>query len=1160
MNLASISLDDKYTVDSGTIYITGSQALVRLPLMQIQRDRAAGNSTACFISGYRGSPMHNLDKELWRAKQLIGDHPVHFQPAVNEDLAATSAWGSQQVALFDKARYDGVFAMWYGKGPGLDRSLDAMRHANHSGTSALGGVLAIVGDDHGMMSTDVPAASEPTFIDLMMPMLYPGNVAELIEYGLYGIALSRFTGAWVGFKAISDTLDAVASVEVDPSQPRIILPGDFPMPVGGVHIREPDDWKAQEPRQRRAKMDAALEFARVNQLNRLLIDSKKPRLGIVASGKAAYDVVESLRDMGIDPRMAGELGIKLLKIAMPHPLDLDQLRNFGDGLDEVLVVEEKRRIIETAMKDALYALPDGRRPRVVGRFDENGDRLLSELGEINADRVAEAVGSRVKRFHSSDGIENRLQTIQTARRAKDARNALGVARTPYFCSGCPHNSSTKVPQGSLALGGVGCHFMATYMDRDNITHTHMGGEGANWIGIAPFVEDRHIFQNLGDGTYFHSGLLAIRACVASNTTITYKILFNDAVAMTGGQPHDGPLSPSVISRQVYGEGVRKIVVVTDDLQTLEPESAFAPNTYFEHRDGLDRVQRDLRNYKGVSVIIYVQTCAAEKRRRRKRGAMIDPPHRVFINQRVCEGCGDCSVRSNCLSVVPIETEYGRKRRVDQSSCNKDFRCRDGFCPSFVTVTNGAPRRKSAVGDVPAHLRLLAEPERPVIAPGETFNVLVTGIGGTGVVTVGAMLTMAAHLEGKACSSVDQFGMAQKGGAVTSHVRIANTASDIHAVRLGAGTADLLLGCDNLVAAGDLALETLSRERTHAIVNDHKAITGQFTRNPDIEFPLDSIILRVAAAAGDERVDVVAATRLATALMGDSIATNLFMLGYAYQKGFVPVSAAGIERAIEMNGVAIESNKATFMWGRRAAIDPAAVHAVAEGADQTIDVVTPESDLDLFIERRREDLVAYQDEAYGARYTRLVESVRSAEHSRAPGRRGLTEAVARYAYKLMAYKDEYEVARLYTDGVFAEAIDDAFEGDFELALHLAPPLLARRDRETGLPAKRCYGRWMLKAMRWLARYKHLRGTPYDIFGYTKERKRERQTILDYVSVLDELTRSLDQENHALAVELASVPEMIRGYGYIKDRHFDEAKAREAELLSAWRSGKSLDRAV
>ena len=1151
MQLAAVSLDDKYESREGRIHITGSQAIVRLAMMQVIRDRAAGLDTACYVTGYRGSPMHNIDKELWSANRFLAGSNLHFQPAINEDLAATAIWGTQQATSFGDCRHDGVFSMWYGKGPGLDRSMDAIRHGHMAGSSRHGGVLVMVGDDHALTSTDAPAAHEFAFVELMMPFLYPSTVHEVLSYGLHGIALSRFSGAWVGYKAVPDTVDASAPLPADPFDPPIVIPGEFEMPPGGLNLRIPDFWYRMEPRHRNWKLDAAVAYARANRLNRVAVASRRPRYGIVATGKAFNDVRQALFDLGIDDRTADDLGITVLKVAMPYPFDTETVRDFADGLEELFVVEEKVTLTELQVRNALYPLPDGRRPRVIGQKDEAGRELLPGFPEISPDDVARALARRIACFHTSSAIEDRIAFIEAKAAQARARKALDIARTPYFCSGCPHNTSTRVPEGSRALGGVGCHFMATYMDRGNVTHTHMGGEGANWMGQAPFVETGHVFQNLGDGTYYHSGLLAIRACVAAGIDITYKILFNDAVAMTGGQPHDGPLDPTAISRQVRAEGVETIRLVTDEPEKYGSAARFAPGTRIAHRRELDRVQRELREVPGVSVLIYDQTCAAEKRRRRKRGAMVDPDRRAFINHRVCEGCGDCNAKSNCLSVLPLDTEYGRKRRIDQSACNKDFSCVEGFCPSFVTVQGAKPRRGGARIEVPAGLAALPEPNRPSLDGGRPFSILVAGVGGTGVVTIGALVTMAAHLEGIAFSTVDQFGMAQKGGAVTSHVRIAARPEDMRAIRLNAGAADLVLGCDSLVASGDLALDVMHPQRTRVIVNTHEQITGQFARNPDLEFPTDSIVGRIRAAAGAGNVRLLDATRIATRLLGDAIGSNLFLLGYAYQQELVPVSGAAIERAIELNGVAVEMNREAFRWGRRAARDLKAVERLAMQGDDGLEPAAPAT-LDELIERRVADLTAYQNAAWASRYRALVERVREAERTIGAGE-ALAGAVARYAYKLMAYKDEYEVAHLYTDGAFHDRLAAAFEGDLRLTFHLAPPVLARRDPVTGQPRKRTFGPWMWRVLGLVAKMRFLRGTVFDPFGHTAERRRERWLIEEYFATVDELLAGLRVENITLAVEIASVPESIRGYGHVKARAVEEAEAEKAAALERWRAG-------
>ncbi len=1148
MTLAAVSLDDKYTLESGRVFLTGTQALVRLPMMQRQRDAQAGLNTGAFISGYRGSPLGALDQQLWQAQRFLKNNHIHFQPGVNEDMAATAVWGSQQGSLFGDSTYDGVFAMWYAKGPGVDRSGDVLKHGNSAGSSQHGGVLLLAGDDHTAKSSTLAHQCEHTFSDAMIPVLNPAGVQEFLDLGLYGWAMSRYSGCWVGFKTIAETVDSSASVFVDPDRVRITLPEDFDMPVGGLNIRWPDTPLQQEQRLHQYKVYAALAFARANKLDRVVIDSPKRRFGIVTAGKSYLDVRQALEDLGIDDAMAADIGLTVYKVAMTWPLEREGLRAFAQGLDEILVVEEKRAVMENQIKEQLYNWDADVRPRVIGKFDEDQQWALPSIDELTPARIARVIAKRIARFHSSERIEQRLRFLVAKEEALQMEKAP-IQRIPYFCSGCPHNTSTRVPEGSRALAGIGCHYMVQWMDRRTDTFTQMGGEGVTWVGQAPFSTTKHVFANLGDGTYFHSGILAVRTAVAAGVNITYKVLYNDAVAMTGGQPMDGPLDPAMISRQLYAEGVRKIVAVSDEPDKYPIGYEWAPGISVHHRDDLDRIQRDLREHPGVTAIIYDQTCAAEKRRRRKRGTFPDPAKRAFINELVCEGCGDCSTTSNCLSVTPSETEFGRKRAIDQSSCNKDFSCVNGFCPSFVTVHGG--RLRKAQGDVAAvaDWAELPAPELPDLK--EPYGILITGVGGTGVVTIGALLGMAAHIEGKGCSVLDMAGLAQKGGAVVSHVRIGQSPSDIHAVRISAGGARLLLGCDLVVAAGFDALSKAQPGATRAVINSHETITGDFTRDPDLAFPASSLVGTIRSAAGDGGAEFLDATRLATVLMGNSIATNLFMLGYAWQKGLVPISWEAIDQAIELNGVAAQSNKHSFLWGRRAAHDLAAVEKLA-----TPRTATPShriaKDLGEIVERRSAFLTDYQNAAYAARYNTLVARVKSVEAERTPGLSGLALAVARYYFKLLAYKDEYEVARLYTQGEFAAMLNARFEGDFKLRFHLAPPLLARRDLETGHLKKQEYGSWLLPAFKVLAKLRGLRGTPFDIFGYTAERRQERALIADYEAMIEELLASLTRQNHDAAVELASIPEHIRGFGHIKERHLAEAKARQGELLSAFRA--------
>jgi indolepyruvate ferredoxin oxidoreductase len=1149
MALAAVTLDDKYVLERGRVYLTGTQALVRLPMMQRQRDAAVGLNTGCFISGYRGSPLGGLDQSLWSARQFLERNHIRFQPAINEDLGATAVWGSQQIGLFPGAKYDGVFAMWYGKGPGVDRSGDAFKHGNAAGSSPHGGVLLLAGDDHTCKSSTLPHQSEYAFMDACIPVLNPSGVQEILDLGLYGWAISRYSGCWIALKTIAETVDSSTSVEIDPGRVAIVIPDDFEMPPGGLNIRWPDQPLEQEYRLHKYKLYAALAFARANRLDRIVIDSPRPRFGIVTTGKSYLDVRQALDDLGIDEAHAAEIGFRLYKVAMSWPLEREGIRRFAEGLEEILVIEEKRAVIENQFKEQLYNWREDVRPRVIGKFDENRNWILPSNGELTPAQIARVIAQRIARFYTSPRIAERMAFLEAKERQLGG-NVVPFTRTPYFCSGCPHNTSTKVPEGSRALAGIGCHYLSQFMDRSTATFTQMGGEGVPWIGQAPFTETRHVFANLGDGTYTHSGILAIRAAVAANVNITYKLLFNDAVAMTGGQPIDGGLTVPVLTRQLAAEGVRRIVVVTDEPDKYPPGTDFAPGAKVCHRGELDAVQRELREIAGVTAIVYDQTCAAEKRRRRKRGRFPDPAKRVFINDLVCEGCGDCSKASNCVSVVPVETEFGRKRAIDQSSCNKDYSCVEGFCPSFVTVHGGGLKQRKATDLGEQALPPLPDPALPRLD--EPYGILVTGVGGTGVVTIGALLGMAAHLEQKGCTVLDMTGLAQKGGAVYSHVRIARRPEEIHAVRIAAGGARLLLGCDLVVSASADALAKLQPGYSRAIVNSHEIITGDFTRNPDLKFPGGELQRSIAEAIGAENTEFLDATGLATGLFGDSIASNLFMLGYAYQRGAVPLSADAIERAISLNGVAVEFNQRAFLWGRRAAVDPALVEARANSAAAQSDSHRLSETLDEAIDRRAAFLTEYQDTAYASRFTAMVGRVREAEAAVMPGETSLTEAVARGLFKLMAYKDEYEVARLYAETDFLKRLANQFEAPYKLNFHLAPPLFAERDPQTGHLRKRSYGPWMLSVFRGLAKLRRLRGTAFDIFGRSEERRTERRLIGEYEAVLDEILTHLSSANHRTAVELALLPLDIRGFGHVKQDNLTRAKAKEAALLMRFRT--------
>jgi indolepyruvate ferredoxin oxidoreductase len=1165
--LTSVSLDDKYTATSGAIFLSGIQALVRLPMMQRLRDQAAGLNTAGFISGYRGSPLGGLDENLWKAKQHLEQHHVQFVPGVNEDLAATAVWGSQQVDLIGPAKYDGVFAMWYGKGPGVDRCGDVFKHMNHAGTSKLGGVLLVAGDDHGAYSSTLPHQSDHLFSASMIPVLYPCNVQEYLDLGIHGWAMSRFSGCTVAFKALADTVESSASIDADPFRVEVKIPQDFIMPEGGLNARLSSIPLGQQARNQEALMQdykiyAALAYARENKLNHTTIDSPNAKLGIIASGKSYLDVLEALEELGIDEQMAAEVGMRLFKVAMPWPLEPDSVREFAQGLDEILVVEEKRQIVEYQLKEQLYNWRDDVRPRVIGKFDEKGEWvaprgewLLTSKADFSVSQVARVIASRIARLISDpvtcDLIKARLSFLD----AKDAvlKKAVNTPFRPaFYCSGCPHNTSTKVPEGSLALAGIGCHVMATsiYPEMNKLT-THMGGEGAPWIGQAAFSELPHVFQNLGDGTYFHSGYLAIRAAQAAKVNITYKILYNDAVAMTGGQPVDGLITVPMMAQQVAAEGIARIALVTEDLSRYSDRSNLPAHVTLHDRKDMDAVQRELREVAGVSVLIYDQTCAAEKRRRRKKGEYPDIAKRMVINDAVCEGCGDCGVQSNCVSILPKETEFGRKRTIDQSSCNKDYSCAKGFCPSFVTVEGGSLKKTKTGAGKPGETDNFGPLPEPVLpACDAPYNILINGIGGTGVITVGALMGMAAHLEGKGASVLDMTGMSQKNGSVTSHVKIAKSPAHIRAQRIATGEADLILGCDMLTAGAQDAVSKMRPGRSLAVVNLHEQPPGTFAQNADWQYPTAEVRQLIEESVGGaDAADFIDATKLATALMGDSIAANLFMLGYAWQKGRIPLTQAALLRAIELNGVGIGSNKKSFLWGRRAAVDVRKVTQIATPS-QAILVQMPQS-LDSVIKKRVEFLTAYQNAAYADGYSTLVKQVRDRENTLGLGQK-LSTAVAKNYFKLLAYKDEYEVARLYTDGRFVEQLQQQFEGNFSVKFNLAPPLFAKKDAKGHL-VKAEFGSWMWRAFKLLAKAKGLRGGSFDVFGYTNERKMERALIVEYRELLAGLLANLTVENLATCVELASLPEKIRGFGHVKEAAVATYRQDKARLLAVLAQG-------
>ena len=1146
INQGPISLDQKYTQSTGHVFLTGIQALVRLPMAQIRRDRAAGLNTAGFISGYRGSPLGGYDQQLFAARKHLEQYNIKFQPGVNEDLAATAIWGSQQLNLSPGAKYDGVVGIWYGKGPGVDRSGDVFRHGNAAGSARNGGVLCLAGDDHGAKSSTVPHQSDHAFISALMPYLYPSSIHEIIEMGLLGIAMSRYSGCWVGMKVITEVVETTAEIDLSDEMTPFIIPADFELPRGGLNLRWPDDRYEQDLRLQDYKGYAAIAFARANKVNRITMDSPNARFGIMASGKSYEDIRQALRELGVTPEIAAKIGLRLYKIGMPWPLEPEGVRNFAVGLEEIFIVEERREIVENQVKQELFNWRDDVRPRIVGKMDDHDKRFLTFAAELSVSSLAVSLTERLLRLNLNPEIADMLRAKAdwfNGREASQVQAIAPVTRTPYFCSGCPHNTSTKVPEGSRAMAGIGCHFMALWMDRSTETYTHMGGEGVPWVGIAPFTNEKHIFANLGDGTYFHSGILAIRQSVASKANITYKILYNDAVAMTGGQRHDGDLSPQQITFQLHAEGIREIWLVSER-PDLYPANTIAPGVKLAHRDELENVMKTCREFKGTSAIVFVQTCAAEKRRRRKRGLMEDPARRVMINPAVCEGCGDCSVQSNCISVEPLETELGRKRTINQSTCNKDYSCLKGFCPSFVTIDGGMPRHRA-----PAELGEIGPLPEPTSSPPleRPYNIAIAGVGGTGVLTIGALLGMAAHIEGKASMILDMSGLAQKGGAVLSHVRLSEHTADVTCSRIVTGTADLVIAADEVVASSKELLTLCEGSRTAGVINSHVIPTADFIRNRDFNFQSRKInsILESALRKDSAFVDF---TKPAEALLGDSIATNIMMLGYAYQKGLLPLSAAAIEQAIEVNGVSIKMNTEAFRLGRLAVAEPARLEAMMKGQDAPVAPKTLDAmSLDEIIAHRTQLLTDYQNARLAERYRKLVGEVRDAANRGGYGE-ALPRAVAINYAKLLAYKDEYEVARLFTDGKFEQQLREQFEGDFKFSFNLAPPILGGGKDAQGRPKKRAFGAWMLPVFRVLAKLRFLRGTALDIFANSPDRKLERELIVSYEKDAAAALASLSPATIDTAVELLSLPDRIRGYGPVKEKAAKEAQARHTQLIA------------
>ena len=1174
--LASVSLDDKYSLSDGVAFMTGTQALLRLTIEQARRDRAAGLNTGGYITGYRGSPLGGVDQTAHRAQSFLTEHQIKFQEGLNEDLAATALWGTQQIGLFgDPTAYDGVFGLWYGKGPGVDRSGDALKHGNLAGSSPHGGVLAAFGDDHTSKSSTTAHQSEPMFIGMGIPVLNPASIHDFLPLGLFGYAASRYAGTWAGLKCLTDTVESSGAVALGLSELAFVTPTDFDLPPEGLNIRHPDAMLAQEERLWNFKLPAFQAFTRANRINHQTQGDRtgRLRLGLVGVGKGHLEAIDALRMLGLAQSDLEALGIGVFKVAQVWPLEPQSFTDFALRCDELLVIEEKRPLVEDqAARLILNAAPDQRPPLISGKTDPGGAPLLPRHGEFGALDVARALDSRLTARGILDANPDRVGRLMPAP-SIDRGNAPAPTRLPWYCAGCPHNTSTKVPEGSKAGSGIGCHTLALYIYPERtIAYTHMGAEGSPWIGMSPFVDTPHMFQNMGDGTYNHSGLLAIRAAVGAGVNMTYKLLFNDAVALTGGQSHDGGLTPWAMTQQLKGEGVTKIIVVADDPDKYAPATPWAAGVTIRHRDEMEAVQAELREIEGVTVLLYDQVCAAEKRRRRKRGKMEDPAKRLFINSAVCEGCGDCGVKSNCVAIKPIETPLGRKREIDQSVCNKDYSCLKGFCPSFVTVSgeaaNQAAIKPAQSGPRPA-LPSAELPAPEPVAWDLEYNMLVTGIGGTGVTTVSALLGMAAHIDGYGSALLDQTGLSQKNGAVSSHVRLLPKGGDAGASKVSPASLDLLLGCDLVVSTAPQIMATYAPGRTRAVINDHVVPIALFTRQPDMPIQAGPLTRRIGGSIAPEDMTLVNATSIATKLLGDSIAANLFLVGVALQLGLLPLSVAAVERAIELNGVAIDFNKQALAWGRWMAIDPGMVTqaalgdaadqpAVAQNDGETASEIAPEGTVAPPSRAERQAMLeAYQDRAYADRFGARIQAfeARLQTGGLAEGARARLSAAAEAAlHRAMAYKDEYEVARLYTDGRYLAELRSKFGPDFALTFHLSPPLLSRIDPNTGEPSKVALsGRWVMPLLSVLKRFKGLRGGPLDVFGRTEERRAERAFIGTVEGLMDQIAAQASNDSLVAAEAVLEATGHVRGFGPVKARNLAAFEARLPDLLKALEPG-------
>ena len=1132
-------LEDKYTLENGIRFLTGTQALVRIPLVQIRKDNKNNLKTACYISGYRGSPLGGYDQQILKNIDYLNANNIQFQPGINEELAATSLWGTQQSNLRGEGKYDGVFGIWYGKGPGVDRAGDALKHVNLAGTSKYGGVLALMGDDHICESSTTSHQSEFAMIDAMIPFFNPSGVQEILDYGLYGIHLSRQSGCWIGIKCVHDNVSSGATVDLNENRHLIKDVNSEFLTDEGLNIRLNDSPQAKEHRLHYHKIKVVKEFCKINKLNEIKYNFPHSKIGIVTTGKSYLDTKLAFEKIGIDKNLSKQIGIKFLKIAMPWPLENTIIEEFSQGLEKIIVVEEKRSLIETQIKEILFNT--NKNIKIIGKLDEENNDFFLSSGSLDPGIIAIKLYKHISQIHSSEKIKNNINNLNNL--LTNNNNVLNIERTPYFCSGCPHNTSTKIPENTRAITGISCAYLVQSMERNNEGFTQMGSEGASWVGESVFSNRDHIFQNMGDGTYIHSGILSIRHAVAAKIKMTFKILYNDAVALTGGQALDGLPTVAQMSRQLESEGVKKIAIITDEPNKYKSRDKFSNNSKVYDRKEIIDVQIKLSQINDTTAIIYDQTCAAEKRRRIKKSILPEPNKKIFINEKVCEGCGDCGIQSNCISIVPVETEYGRKRQIDQSNCNKDYSCVDGFCPSFVSVVGDVKLKTNVNNSLIERINsTISEPILPEIQ--QSYGIMIAGIGGTGVVTIGAILATAAQIDGKGSGVLDMTGLAQKGGAVKSFLRIFNDPKEISTIRLSYGDTNLLMGFDLLVANDEEVLKTLDKQKTKSIINSDEIMTGEFTRDKNFFLPFDKMKENLINILGKNNIDFMPSNTITNKILGDSILSNMFIVGNAYQSGLIPIKANAIEHAIQLNGVSIDENIHAFRLGR---------HSINMKEEILNLIYEKEKVITNFDEKfvdRYNFLIKYQNKKYADKYKELVDYVKKCEEKISVDIKNFSNAVAINYFKLMSYKDEYEIARLYSDNEFINKINETFEGNFKINYHLSPPIFSTKDKVTGYPLKINFGSWIMILFKFISLFKFLRGTYFDLFGYFEERKIERLLINNYKDRILEICSKLTIENYALAVEIASTPDQIRGFGYIKEKNIEIAKRCEDKLMSAF----------